>query len=269
MKKNLSLLGLALLVMLVMAGCEVTTVPDATPVPSPVPKQVTSLPEQITPAADRFSAIDALQKLPKSSALTELEGIAAGSADSAFRERAVLALAAMAANQSGLSSSQIQDVESFLMGLASDKDATVRPAALASLALLQQSRPTMPAGGLSIRVEGEIRTGNTVTLVVFPSSPTSIAEARVGIGRITGDPAGIQVDLHRSVRLTLEPGATQVVQIQVKLEIPGEYILPVGVKLMISPTDQQDIWREVHLDVGQEGGSYAVVIPVDQTDELE
>ncbi len=155
------------------------------------------------------------------------------------------------------------------MGLTADKDVTIRSAALASLALLQDGRPTVTAGGLSIRVEGEIKTGSTLTLVLFPSSSISTTEARLGIGRIIGDPAGIQVDLHRSVHLTLGPGTTQVVQIQVKLEKPGKYILPLGVKLTFNSMDQQYIFREVHLDVSQEGGSYAIVIPVDQIDELE
>lgn len=219
-------------------------------------------------ATERFKEIDALQASSHPSAVAELRNIATSLPDVEGRERAIISLAYIAVNQPGMSPSQVQAVEDLLVELSLDEEPVIRSAALASLDQVRSSQAVEEVGNLYIQVEGEVKTGSTITLLLFPTSSASTLEGRVGIGEIIGDRAGIQTDVHKSVELTIEPNVAQVTKIQVALNKPGKYILPVGLKLTKGDGEQQFIAREVHLDVGQDNGSYFIAIPIEQRDEI-
>jgi hypothetical protein len=185
--------------------------------------------------------------------IPELKQIIESHPDAYTRERAVFALADIA-----IRNNVTEDVIDFLKGVAyNEENDQVMSAAYSNLYLIRQSHPLETRGDLALRVEGEIKEGNTVTVVASASSTVDVDEAALGVKRIA--PAGIGLDgsnADNPVGISLRAGEPQDVPFTIQLGREGKYLILCVLKLSFDRVDYQTIEKGIYLTVGKTGGSF-------------
>ena len=191
--------------------------------------------------------------------IPELKQIIESHPDSYTRERAVFVLTDIAIRKD-----VTDDAIDFLKGIAyNEENDVVRSAAYSNLDLIREFYPLETRGDLALRVEGEIREGNTITVVATASSTVDVDEAAVGVKRLAEfgaeETTGIQLDTssHRNpTRLSLRAGESEDVPFTVQLGKEGKYLILWVLKLSFDRVDYQVIEKGIYLTVGKTGGSF-------------
>ena len=112
--------------------------------------------------------------------IPELKEIITTHPDNYVRERAIFVLADIAVRKD-----VTEDVIDFLKDLAyNEENDEVRSAAYANLDFIREFYPLETKGELTIRIEGEIREGNNITIIATASSTVDVEEATVGTRRM-------------------------------------------------------------------------------------
>jgi len=241
----------------VISGCT----PQTTEVPStPTP----ALAETEEKREDAAESIEALQKSADPQDLQELRELAESSLEHSIRERAIFVV-----TDRVMRDNRAKEVVGWLRERLHEESDEVRSAAYANLDLIRRESPQEARGDLRVLVKGEIREGHKITIMFIPSSLTDASEARVGIKKILGLPGGIEPEQHRSTRFPLGAGERKVVPWTIDLRKEGKYIVLCELKLTFDLTDYETIEKEIHLDIGRESGTFAVVAPVEEPEDLE
>jgi hypothetical protein len=190
--------------------------------------------------------------------IPELKEIVRLNPDSDTRARAISVMTDIAMRKN-----VTEEVIDFLKGTASDEeDAAVRSHAYANLDLIREFYPLETRGDLSVRVEGEVKEGSSITLVATASSTVDIGEATVGVRRLAQDgyeqPVDIRLDSPNPVRFPLKTGETKEASFEVYLGKEGRYLILLALTLDLDKVDSQTIEKEVYLAVGKTAGTFEV-----------
>lgn len=189
--------------------------------------------------------------------IPRLRDIISESNDDYVRERAVFALADIA-----IRAEQPDEAIPFLKALAIDERADpVRAAAYANLGLIREFYPVDLQGDLSLRLEGEIKQGEVVTLVATVTAGAPSTKVTVGIKRIVHKEktrGRIQhVDRAASSRdMLLGAGETQEVSFDLMLEESGAFAILVAAKFDMDRVEYELVEKELHLSFGEVSGTY-------------
>jgi len=197
--------------------------------------------------------------------IPELKEIIESHPDNYTRERAVFVLADIAIRRN-----KTEEVVDFLKGIAYDEENDdVRSAAYANLDLIREYYALETRGDLTIRVEGKIREGNSITLIADASSTVDVDEAIVGVRRIaefgTEETVGVELDpAHprnpsNPMRISLKAGESKEIPFTIHLRKEGEYLILCALKLNIDRVDYQTIEKKIHLTVEKTGGTFETV----------
>lgn len=230
-------------------------------------RTVTETPEKtttegITTAERTKAGLELLEEIHRSldpKRIPELMEIIRSHPEPYVRERAVFVLTDIA-----IRGNRVDEVIDFLKEIAyEEKEDNVRTAAYANLDIIRTYYPLDLGADVSIRLEGEIRKGSNVTLVITVSSGVSVPEARAGIVRIVdmaSDTAltAAMVMSTNPVKFSLSAGNPEEVRFTVYLVDAGEYGMDINVRLSLDRVDYQNIKKVVYLKVGEDRGEYLV-----------
>jgi len=196
--------------------------------------------------------------------ISELKEIILNHPDDYVRERAIFVLTDIA-----IRSNNVDDVIDFLKKIAyNEKDDEVRTAAYANLDLIREYYPIERVGDLKVRVEGDVRKGGNISLVLTAYSKVDVIEAKAGIKRIVnfrGETTpetileGAVLSSRNPVRFILNAGESKDASFTIHLKESGEYIVSCMLKLDIDRVDYQVIEKQVYLKVEEGGGEYKVI----------
>ncbi|MEM1517980.1 MAG: HEAT repeat domain-containing protein [Nitrososphaerota archaeon] len=212
--------------------------------------------------------IEYLEKIHNSldpESIPELKDIILNHPDNYVRERAVFILTDIA-----IRSNKVDEVIDFLKQIAyNEENDEVRTAAYANLDLIRKYYPVELGESIEIRIEGEIKKGNNVTLIVIVSTQKDIPQAVVGIKRIVNMTAGAQTPVITMLRsmnpvwLSIRAETPEKATFIIYLESEGEYLVPCVLKLNIDRSDYKIIEKFVYLKVGKDEGAYIVADNLD------
>ena len=123
--------------------------------------------------------------------IPELKEIVETPPDNYTRERAIFVLTDIAIRKD-----VPEEVVDFLKDIAyNERNEDVVAAAYANLYLIRETYPLEMKGDLTIRVEGEIKKGNNVTVVADASSAVDVSKAIVRIKEIVEYESNKRVDI--------------------------------------------------------------------------
>lgn len=200
--------------------------------------------------------IDDIQMRMNPQDIPQLKNIAETHADLSVRERAIFVMTDIANR-----SNRGEEIVPFLKSIVhTTSHRQLRTAAYTNLDLIRESSRPEITGDLQIRVDGEIKLGNTVSMVGIASASAPIMEASFGIKRIvTLDGTGhIRPAGRAPKRFGLAAGQSHETSIDIALENEGRYGILCILKLDLDRTECVYIERSVYLTVQAETGSYEV-----------
>lgn len=182
--------------------------------------------------------------------------------DDYVRERAIFVLTDIA-----LSTNKTSEAIPFLKEISiTERENIVRSAAFANLDLLLESTPGKIYGSVDVRIDGDIKKGNIVTLVGIASSTLGVRKASLGISRIVPIPQdttesgvlGVNLTTLNPVSFPLSAEETREVTFELSLEETGTYGIYVILELNFDRIEYQQVGKEVHLSFDENSGSYIV-----------
>jgi hypothetical protein len=230
----------------------------------------------IGPRTATLAHVDDLHMQMSASSLGELEAIIRNNADPYTRERAINVYTDIA-----LRSQNPKRALAFLKELAPDeKDDDVRTSAYTNYYFIKKEAGIPPDTLVDIRVTGDIKSGNTITVVLSVTSLRGSNRATVGmearllqevpmisdyntteIDANTGKGALTNVVLTPSIPIQRPLPANVTVEFPytVTINTPGKVVLETSVKVPYNNRlDYDMIIKKIFLDAGSNSGTYAI-----------
>ena len=236
MKQMLPFFLIILLVLTLSAGCMVNKISGTKP-----------------------QTVDTIHRNMSFAEIPQLKEIITSSADNQTREMAVMAMTDIAMN-----ANRSQDILPFLKDIVlNEKDPTVRHAAYANLDVIRKYQPSEIWGTQSIRVEGDLRPGNKIRLVVDVTPSVDTVHNLVGIQKIlVGRERSNGITLISPelmpVRFSSAAGISHEVPFTLYLNKSGKYSVYCYTKINVNRIDYQTFQKIVDLTVNTDKGSYTV-----------
>ncbi|HOX36125.1 MAG TPA: hypothetical protein P5217_08520 [Methanoregulaceae archaeon] len=196
--------------------------------------------------------INTLQLEGPANYIGELERISTSHPDPYIRQRSVTALTEIAIRKN-----ETDKIESFLKDIAlNTKDSQLRTAAYANIDLIRSIHPPEQHGKMNITVDGIIRQGQNIRLIVTILSTKDVPEATFGLYRL---PADIPTSSKMKHKLILQADKPQTVQFDLQLQGTGEYMIPVFLMLSFDRVDYEVVEQLVYFKVETNNGEYRVL----------
>jgi len=219
--------------------------------------------------------VDELHMGMNASSLDELEAVIRGSGDNYTRERAVSDYADIA-----LQTGNGERALAFLKAVAYDEaNDDVRTSAYSNYYLLQDELGKKPETSLDVKVLGDIKPGNNITVVLTILStrgsntssvvlwPSELQDRNYSLGGgnfvdvNTGKGAFAQAEVTPSTRLRtyIPANISMEMPYTVYLKGAGQTILKAMVEVRYDRLDYDWVEKDIFLDVGPSGGNYTIM----------
>lgn len=181
------------------------------------------------------------------------------SSDNGTRERAIFELA-----ESAKSKNESEEIIDFLERVAqNDRNNAVRSAAYTNLDIIQEENDLEENAELEIQIHGEIKEGNTITVVLVASSKVKADDANVAMVKIMGT----NYKVYEPIHFSLNAKEAKEIPFEVYLEKDGDYVIQCAMKLRINDLESQLVKKEIYMGVGKENGTYTVVESNEEPEE--
>lgn len=187
--------------------------------------------------------------------LPRLVAIIEGSGDDYTREQAVFVYADIA-RQNGKGK---EAMDFFKKVAYEEQNDEVRTAAYANYYLLRQDEP--PLLTLNVTVEGEIRSGRTITITAIIRSEKGYPEASVYLQAENPETELNTIAVLGPDRIStpITEGTPLNVPFTVSLLREGDAILRLRAKSVLDRLEYEEVDRTVYLSISNQGGSYQVM----------
>lgn len=234
----------------------------------------------IGPLTASLAHVNDLHMQMSASSLGELEAIIRNNADPDTRERAVNVYTDIA-----LQTQNPKRALAFLKGLAPDeKNDDVRTSAYSNYYFIKEETRIPPETTMDVRVIGDIKPGNNITVVLDVTSSRgsnlsfvgmqartlqeqatntgnnstgmmmTVVDANTGKGALTN----VLVDPSYRIRKPLPANITVEYPYTVLIKGPGKVVLQSIVEVRYDMLDYDTVKKDIFLDVGSNSGTYTV-----------
>jgi len=187
--------------------------------------------------------VEEIQLDPPDDYIQRLKDIIDNDPDPYARETALLALTEIA-----LREDDTEEIMDYLKDLAmEEEDENVRTSAYVSIDLIRDKFPLEPKGSLQLTVDGELKTGEAITLIATVSSTVAQETAIVAITSLDNEIK--LVSDKGTVKFPLNVNEPKEAKFDLKLKEAGEYTIPVTFMLSFDRIDYEKVKKEIVLEV--------------------